>query len=131
MQSVLWTFASLIAYIAGLVIIARLTPLLLLRNFDELAFMGIAAAEVVGGILSFGAVVVTFSEFNGVFAIRVLDLLLLVGILIIGVRMSLRSFRPRIVAGTFRVSRILAGTYCLLLSAAALYYILLLFTPSG
>jgi len=130
MQSVLLTVIGVIAYIFGLLIIITVTPRLLKLNFDEGLFMGIAAADVFGGILAFAPVGLTFALFNGTFGIKILDFLLLVGILIVGLRMSLRSFRPRYPAGTFRVSRILAGSYCLLLLAAALYAIVLLFLPS-
>ncbi len=92
--------------------------------------MAIAAAEVIGGILAFAPIGINFALFNGAFAIKVLDFLLLVGIFIVGLRMSISSFRPRYKAGTFQVSRILAGSYCILLLAAAVYYIVLLFVPS-
>jgi len=130
MQPVLLTVIGVIAYIFGLLIIITVTPRLLKLNFDEGLFMGIAAADVFGGILAFAPVGITFALFNGTFGIKILDFLLLVGILIVGLRMSLRSFRPRYPAGTIQVSRILAGSYCLLLLAAALYAIVLLFLPS-
>lgn len=123
--------ASLIAYIGGLFIVIKVTPLLLFRQYDEGLFMGIAVADIVGGILAFAAVMVTFALFNGTQYVitRIFDTVLLVGIFLIAVRMSLHSFRPRIVAGTFRVSRVLAGGFCLLLTIAALYAIVLLFLP--
>ena len=132
MLIVLGTLASLIAYIGGLFIVIKVTPLLLSRQYDEGLFMGIAAADIVGGILAFAAVMVTFALLNGTQNVitRVFDTVLLVGIFLIAVRMSLHSFRPRIVAGTFLVSRILAGSFCLLLTLAAIYAIVLLFLPS-
>lgn len=130
MQPVLLTVIGVIAYICGLLIIITVTPRLLKLNFDEGLFMGIAATDVFGGILAFAPVGITFALFNGTFGIKIVDFLLLVGILIVGLRMSLRSFRPRYPAGTFQVSRMLAGSYCLLLLAAALYAIVLLFLPS-
>jgi len=132
MLFVLGTLASLIAYIGGLFIVIKVTPLLLFRQYDEGLFMGIAAADIVGGILAFAAVMVTFALFNGTQNVitRVFDTVLLVGIFLIAVRMSLHSFRPRIAAGTFLVSRILAGSFCLLLTLAATYAIVLLFLPS-
>lgn len=132
MLFVLGTLASLIAYIGGLLIVIKVTPLLLFRQYDEGLFMGIAAADIVGGILAFAAVMVTFALFNGTQNVitKIFDTVLLVGIFLIAVRMSLHSFRPRIVAGTFRVSRVLAGGFCLLLTIAALYAIVLLFLPS-
>ncbi len=133
MLFVLGTLASLIAYIGGLFIVIKVTPLLLFRQYDEGLFMGIAAADIVGGILAFAAVMVTFALFNGTQNVitKLFDTVLLVGIFLIAVRMSLHSFRPRIVAGTFRVSRVLAGSFCLLLTLAAIYAIALLFLPSA
>src|SRR5258708_32053485 len=93
--------------------------------------MGIAAADVFGGILAFAPVGITFALFNGTFGIKILDFLLLVGILIVGLRMSLRSFRPRYPTGSFQVSRILAGRYYLLFLVAALYSLLMCFFPSS
>ncbi len=61
---------------------------------------------------------------------RVLDFLLLAGIFIIAARMSFRSFGTRNKAGTFLVSRVIAGVYSLLLAAAAVYAIVLLFVPN-
>ena len=107
----------------------RVTPLLLVRAYDQGLFMAIAAADILGGIFAFGAVTVTFALFSGNFGVKVLDFLLLVGIVIVGIRMSIRSFRPH-VAKTNRVSRVVAGTYCLVLALAALYYLVLLFTSS-
>ena len=132
MLIVLGTLASLIAYIGGLFIVIKVTPLLLFRQYDEGLFMGIAAAEIVGGFLAFAAVMVTFALLNGTQNVitRVFDTVLLIGIFLIAVRMSLHSFRPRIVAGTFLVSRILAGSFFLLLTLAAIYAIVLLFLPS-
>lgn len=130
MQSFLLALASLIAYAGGLVILMKVTPLLLARSFDQGLFIGFAAVDVVGGILAFGAIMVTFALFNGSFGVKVLDFLLLVGLLIVAVRMSFRSFRPRTIAGTFRFSRILAGGFCLLLTVAALYAMVLIVLPS-
>jgi len=133
MLFVLGTLASLIAYAGGLVIVIKVTPQLLSRQYDEGIFMGIAAADIVGGILAFAAVLVTFELFNGTanLFIKLVDTLLLIGIAVIAVRMSLHSFRPRLVAGTFLISRILAGSFCLLLTLAALYSIVLLFLPAA
>jgi hypothetical protein len=129
MQPTLLTIISILAYIVGLVIVIIVTPRLLKLSYDAGMFMGIAAADVVGGLLAFGAVAITFAVFNGAFATRVLDFLLLLGILIVGWYMAVRSFRPRPIRGTFRISRILAGSYCLLLLFAALYAMIILFVP--
>src|SRR5215472_2241920 len=127
MQPFVWTLIGLIGYTGGLVIILAMTPRLLRFRFDEGLFMGIAAADVLGGILAFAPIGITFALFNGTFGIKVLDFLLLVGIFIVGLQMSLRSFRPHYNGGTFQLSRILVGCYSLLLVAAAIYSIVLLF----
>lgn len=130
MQHVIWTLIGLVAYICGLVIIVAVTPRLWRLRFDEGLFMAIAAADVLGGILAFAPIGITFALFNGTFGIKALDFLLLVGIFIVGLRMSLRSFRTRYKGGTFQLSRILVGSYSLLLLAAAVYSIVLLFVSS-
>jgi hypothetical protein len=130
MQPVIWTLIGLVAYVSGLVIVVTMTPRLWKFKFDEWMFMGYAVAVVSGGILVFVPLAITFALFNGSFGVKIFDFLLLVGIFVVGLRMSLRSFRPRFAGGTFQVSRILAGSFCLLLLAASLYCIILLFLPT-
>lgn len=130
MSYFLWVLASLIAYVGGIVIIWRITPRLLFRSYDEGLFMAIAALDIVGALLAFGAVVITFALFNGAIGIRLMDFLLLVGILFSGFRMAWLSYRPRLLQDTFRVSRIIAGVYCLCLALAALYYMVQIFLPA-
>jgi hypothetical protein len=130
MSYFLWVLVSLVAYIGGLIIIWQVTPRLLARSYDEGLFMAIAALDIVGALLAFGAVVVTFALFNGALGIRIMDFILLVGILFLGVRMAWFSFRPRLLANTVRVSRIIAAVYCLCLALAALYYIVQIFVPA-
>lgn len=129
MQSVVWTLIGIVAYVCGLVIVVTMTPRLWKFNYDEWMFMGFAAAIVLGGILAFVPLAITFALFNGSLGVKIFDFLLLVGIFVVGLRMSLRSFRPRYAGGTFRVSRILAGSFCLLLLAASVYCIILLLLP--
>lgn len=127
MTYTLLTLASIIAYIGGLIVVVKATPRLLAHAFDEGLFMGIAALMILGSLLAFGAVVTTYGVFNAGLGIKILDFFFLLGIFIVGLRLSMMSFRPRIETGTFRVSRILAGFYCLLLAIAALCYIVQLF----
>jgi hypothetical protein len=127
MSNVLWVLMSIVGYIAGLAIIMRVTPWLLLRSYDEGLFMGVAALDIMGALLVFGAVGLTYALFGGNFAVKVLDFFFLVGILVVGVRTALFSFRPRSIGGTFRVSRVIAGTYCLGLALAACWYIVQIF----
>lgn len=127
MQYVLWTFVSLLAYIAGLILLVRVTPRLLKRSFDEIPFMGIAALAILGGLLTFGAVAITVGVFSANLLIKVIDFLLLVGVLVVAARLALRCFRPASTAGTFTASRFMAGGYCTFLSLASLYYMVALF----
>jgi predicted transporter len=106
----------------------RITPLLLPRSFDELWFTGIAVIDIIGAILAFGAVAVTYSLFSGNFAVKVLDFLLLVGIVFVAGRTSVTCFQRRLSGETALVSRITAVGYGLFLVLAALYYIIQLFT---
>lgn len=129
MQYVLWMFACLIGYGAGLFILWKVTPLIIVRAYDEGLFMAIMALDIFGGIFVFGAVAITFALFSGNIPIRTLDFLLLVGIVIMGASMSFRSFRPYRVNGTHFVSRMVAGAYCLALALAATFYLVLLFSP--
>ncbi len=131
MSPALWTVFSLIAYICGLVIILNVTPRLCKLAFDEGLFMAIAAADVFGAIFAFGAVGVTFAAFNGILAIRVLDFFLLVGLFIVGLRVTLRSLRPHSTWGTVRLSRIFAGSFGIFLLLAALLSLLFLFKPAS
>jgi hypothetical protein len=130
MSYFLWIVGSLIAYIGGLVVILRVTPRLLASSYDEGLFMGIAALDILGALLAFGAVVITFALFNGAIGVRVLDFLFLFGILLVGLRMAWMSYRPRLMARTFYTSRIITGVYCLCLAIAAIYYIIRMFTPA-
>jgi hypothetical protein len=107
--------------------IMRITPLLLPRSFDELWFTGIAVIDIIGAILAFGAVVVTYSLFSGAFAVRVLDFLLLVGIAFAAGRTALTCFRAHAGTQTLLVSRITATGYGIFLAVAAVYYIIQLF----
>lgn len=129
MQPLVLTLICLVAYVCGLVIIMKTTPMLLSSAYYEGLFMGIAAADVIGGILAYGAMVITFYLFSGAFAIRVLDFLLLVGILIVGAYLARRSLRPR--ASRYRSSRIIVSLYCSLLAFLALFSIVSLFIVSA
>ncbi len=128
MPYVLWTLASFIAYAGGLIVIMRITPMLLSRSFDELWFTGFAVIDIIGAILAFGAVVVTYSLFSANFAVKVLDFLLLAGIVLVAVRTSFACLRAGADAKTFQVSRVTATGYGIFLVLAALYYMAQLFT---
>jgi len=131
MLYVLWTFVCLCAYIGGLVILVRVTPLLLSRTFDEGYFMAIAAADVFGGMFVFGAVAITFALFSGTSAIKLLDFFLLLGIVIVAFSLSYRCFRSRRAVKAHFVSSVVASGYALFLGLAALFYLVLLLVPAG
>jgi hypothetical protein len=123
------TLGCIVAYIAGLVLLVRITPGLLKRAYDDALFIGVAAVAVFGAMLVFGAVGVTYTIFNGGLGVRILDALLLVILGIVALRTSFGAFRPRYSfnAGTYRASRIMAGSFFLALVAAAAFVLVLLF----
>lgn len=132
MQFVILSFLSIIAYIVGLVLILRVTPRLLGVAFDEPKFMGLAILDILGAILMFSAVVVTFAIFNGAFPVRVLDFVFLVGILAVSARVAFYSFQPpaHILRTSHRVSRVVSAAYGVFLVVASIFYIIQLFTAS-
>jgi len=131
MLYILWTFMSFCAYVSGLVILVKVTPLLLTRTYDEGYFMAIAAADVLGGMFVFAAVAITFGLFSGMFVIRLIDCFLLLGIAIIAFNLSYRCIRSRRAVKAHPVSRVIASGYSLFLGLAALFYLVLLFVPGG
>jgi hypothetical protein len=125
MQNFLWVLVSLIAYGGGTFIIWRMTPRLLAHSFEEVFFVGFAALDIVGALLAFGAVVLTFALFNGAFPVRILNFLFLVGIFFVTLRTALYCIRPRM--GATVVARVLTGCYSFFLAAAAVFYMIQLF----
>ena len=125
MQNVLWVLVSIIAYVGGLVIVWRVTPRLLSHSFDEVFFVGFAVLDIVGALLAFGAVVLTFALFNGAFPVRVLNFLFLVGIFFVTMRTALYCVRPRV--GATVIARALTGCYSFFLVAASVFYLVQLF----
>ena len=125
MGNVVISLLSVFAYIVGLVIISKMTPRLLSHSFDELVFAGIATLDILGASFAFGAIVITLGLFNGSAAIKLIDVLLLVGIFGVSIKMVLYCLRPGVKA--FWFSQWLAGAYCLFLVCAASYYTVQLF----
>jgi hypothetical protein len=122
MANIWWVLFSIVAYVGGLYLMLRTTPMLLARSYDEGLFMVIAAGDILGAILAFGGIVVIFAAFNGNVVVKIICILLLIGVLVITGRLALFSLRPRYVAGTNKISRIVTGIYCLCLIVASLYY---------
>ena len=127
MQYVLWTLRCVVAYVGGLVIIARVTPRLLAWRFDEGWFMGIAALDILGALLAFGAIFVLYALYNGALGIRILNVFLLIVFGLIVGRLALYSFRGVIRTKFVQSSRIIAGIFCTFLVFSAIFYIIQLF----
>ncbi|WP_126628868.1 hypothetical protein [Dictyobacter alpinus] len=127
MSNVLWVLFSIVAYVAGLYIMLKTTPMLLARSYDEGLFMAIAAADILGAILSFGGIVIMYAVFDANIVIKIVDFLLLIGVLLITARLAMFSLRPRYVAGTNKISQIVAGIYCICLVVSSIYYMVQIF----
>lgn len=89
--------------------------------------MLIAALDIVGGLLVFAPVGVTFALYNAALGVRIVDFILLAVIIGFTLRLAFRCFRPSSQpdplrsAGVVKLSSYLAGGYCVLLIAAAFY----------
>ncbi|WP_201362347.1 hypothetical protein [Dictyobacter formicarum] len=106
----------------------KTTPMLLARSYDEGLFMAIAAADILGAILSFGGIIVMLAVFNANIVIKIIDFLLLIGVMLITARLAMFSLRPRYAIGTNRISQVVTGLYCICLVVAAVYCMVQLFT---
>jgi hypothetical protein len=131
----LWliTFGCLVAYAAGLILLTRIMPRLIKRAVDEALFIGVAAVAILGAMLAFSAVGVTFAIFSGGIGVRILDALLLLLLGIVTLRTSLKAFRtPRYDSSqnTNRLSQIITGSFFLLLAVACVAVLALLFVPA-
>jgi len=127
MQYIFWIFCSLVAYVAGVFVLLRVTPMLLHRHYDEGLFMGIAALDIFGALLAFGGIIVLLLLYSGALGVRILGFILLIGVLLVAARLTRRSFQARAGVDTFSTSRIIAGCYSVFLALAALYYIVQIF----
>lgn len=129
----LWLLTSgcIVAYIAGLVLLVKIMPGLLKRAYDDALFIGVAAVAVLGAMLAFGAIGIIFGVYGGNTFVRIFDALLLLIFLFTALRTAMGAFRPRygIGIGTYRVSRIITGSFFLALALAAVCMLVLLFKP--
>lgn len=89
--------------------------------------MILAVANVMSGLLIFGAVAITFGIFNGSFAIRALDFVLLLGIVIESAALAYNSFFSYRKKGVYLASRFITGIYNVLLFVVSFIYLVLLF----
>ena len=127
MSGFLLTVLCLVSYGGGLVALHRVTPILLKRRFDDVFFMGLAAAIIIGSLLAFAPIGITFAFFNSALTVRIFDVILLLGIVIVVMRIAYRCFRPGYKMEVVRLSGILAGSYYLLVLGLAVYAIVLMF----
>jgi hypothetical protein len=127
MSGFLLTVLCLVSYGGGLVALHRVTPMLLKRRFDDVFFMGLAAAIIIGSLLAFAPVGIIFAFFNSTLAVRIFDVILLLGIVIAVARIAYRCFRPGYTMEVVRLSGILAGSFYLLVLGLAVYAIVLMF----
>lgn len=127
MSGFLLTVLCLVSYGGGLVVLHRVTPMLLKRSFDDVFFMGLAAALIIGSLLVFAPIAILFAFFNSTPPIRIFDVILLLGVVFVVARMAYRCFRPGYKIEVMRLSGILAGSYYLLVLVLAVYAIVFLF----
>ncbi len=127
MSGFLLILLCLVFYGGGLVVLYKVTPLLLKRRFDDVFFMGLAAAIITGSLLAFAPVGITFAFFNSTFAARTVDVILLLGIAVVVIRMTFWCFRPSYKMEVIRLSGILAGSYYLLVLGLTVYALVLMF----
>lgn len=132
---VVWliTFGCLVAYVVGLFLLVRIMPRLIKRAVDDALFIGVAALAILGAMLAFGAIGVTFALFSGTLGVKIMDALLLLILGIITLRTSVNAFSPPRYANnqnTNRASRVMTGSFFLLLTIAAAALLFLLFVPA-
>lgn len=130
MSGFLLTVVCLASYGGGLFLLHKVTPMLLKSRFDDVFFMGMAAAVVIGSLLAFAPIGVLFAYFNNTLTVRIFDVILLLGIAVVALRIALRCFRPSHSLEVVRLSGILAGSYYVLVLGLTLYALILMFAQS-
>lgn len=127
MSGFLLTLLCLVSYGGGLVLLHRITPMLLRSRFDDVFFMGLAAAIIIGSLLAFAPIGILFAYFNSILSVRIFDVILLLGIAVVALRIGYRCFRPAYTTQVVRLSGILAGSYYILVLGLATYAVVLMF----
>ena len=127
MSGFLLTVLCLVSYSGGLVALHWVTPMLLKRRFDDVFFMGLASAVIISSLLVFAPIGITFAFFNSTLTVRIFDVILLLGIVIVVARIAYRCFRPGYTMEVIRLSGILAGSYYLLVLGLTGYAMVLMF----
>lgn len=127
MSGFLLTVLCLASYGGGLFLLRKVTPMLLKSRYDDVFFMGLAAAVIIGSLLAFAPIAILFAYFNNVLSVRIFDVILLLGIAVIAIRTGYRCFRPVYSMEVVRLSGILAGSYYILVLALTAYALVLMF----
>jgi hypothetical protein len=127
MQPALLFILSLVAYVGGLLLVWKITSRLLSLGLDEGWFMGLAALDILGGLLIFGAILLSLAAFQGTIGVKIIDAILLLIVFMLSLRLALRSFRRGHHDKPILLGHVLSGCYCLFLSAASIYAIVQLF----
>jgi hypothetical protein len=127
MSGFLITVLCLASYGGGLFLLRRVTPMLLKSRYDDVFFMGMAAAVIIGSLLAFAPIAVLFAYFNNSLTVRIFDVILLSGIAVIAIGTAFRCFRPVYSTQVVRLSGILAGSYYILVLVLAAYALILMF----
>lgn len=130
MSGFLLTVVCLASYVGGLFLLQRVTPMLLRSKFDDVFFMGLAAAVIIGSLLAFAPIGVLFAYFNSTLSVRIFDVILLLGIAVVALRTAYRCFRPMYSLDVVRLSGILAGSYYVLVLGLTAYALVLMFTQA-
>ena len=127
MSGFLLTVLCLASYGGGLFLLHRITPRLLRSRFDDVFFMGLAAAIIIGSLLAFAPIGILFAYFNSTLSVRIFDVILLLGIAVVALRIAYRCFRPGYKMEVVRLSGILAGSYYVLVLGLTAYALILMF----
>jgi hypothetical protein len=126
------SLGCLVAFVAGIFLLVRIMPRLIKRAVDDALFIGVAAVAIFGAMLAFGSIGVTFAVFSGGIGVRIADAVLLVVLGVATLRTALGAFRPRYNSyqSENRTTRLIVGSFFLLLTGTALVLLVLLFVPS-
>lgn len=130
MSGFLLTVVCLASYGGGMFLLHKVTPMLLRSKFDDVFFMGLAAAVIIGSLLAFAPIGVLFAYFNSTLSVRIFDVILLLGIAVVALRIAYRCFRPVYSLDVVRLSGILAGSYYVLVLGLTAYALVLMFTQA-
>ncbi|HVU66898.1 MAG TPA: hypothetical protein VHD63_07215 [Ktedonobacteraceae bacterium] len=127
------SLGCLVAFIAGIFLLVSIMPRLIKRAVDDALFIGVAAVAIFGAMLAFGSIGVTFAVFSGSIGVRIINAIMLIVLGVVTLRTALGAFRSRSYSNAQsdqRLTRLLVGSFFLLLAVTALALLVLLFIPS-